>query len=319
MTRIDRSRLPDVGADPRFIFPAILRHTLANGLRVCTLEHHSVPVITISLQVAGGSGADPEGLEGLAALTADMADEGTGALSALDVSDALSRIGGDYDVDVGGDATDFSLTTLTRFASRGASLLADMVTRPRLQESEFLRVRQMRLDRLRQLKDLPSAVAEQTFLRLMYGSHPYAHLAIGNDTALRRVTLDDVMSFHAGAFQPSHSMLVVCGAMTHDEMLRRAEDAFGGWSAVGGSVDGARVASDIEPVAGPITRLAVVQRESAPQSELRIGHLSTRRVTPDYPALLVMNAVLGGQFVSRVNLKLREEKAYTYGARTSFD
>jgi len=319
VTRIDRSRLPDVGADPRFVFPAIRRHTLANGLRICTVEHHNVPIITFNMQVAGGSGADPEGLEGLAALTADMADEGTGALSALDVSDALSRIGADYDVDVGGDATDFSLTTLTRFASRGASLLADMVTRPRLPENEFLRVRQMRLDRLRQLKDLPSAVAEQTFLRLMYGNHPYAHLAIGNDAALRRVTLNEVVSFHAGAFQPSRSMLIVCGAMTHDEMLQLAEGTFGGWSVVGGSVNGERVASEIEPLVGPATRLAVVQRESAAQSELRIGHLSTRRVTPDYPALLVMNAVLGGQFVSRVNLKLREEKAYTYGARTSFD
>ena len=319
MIRIDRSRLPDVGADPRFVFPSIVRHTLANGLRVCTIEHHNVPIITINLQVAGGSGADPEGLEGLAALVADMADEGTGTLSALEVSDALSRIGADYDVDVGGDATDFSLTTLTRFASRGASLLADMVTRPRLLENEFLRVRQLRLDRLRQLKDLPSAVAEQTFLRLVYGNHPYAHLAIGNDTSLRRVTGDEVLSFHAGAFQPSKSMLVVCGAMTHEEMRRLAEDIFGGWVALPGSVNGARAASDIEPVAGPVTKLAVVPREAAAQSELRIGHLSTRRVTPDYPALLVMNAVLGGQFVSRVNLKLREEKAYTYGARTSFD
>src|SRR5262245_25692762 len=159
----------------------------------------------MSLQVAGGSGADPEGLEGLAALTADMADEGTGALSAIEVSDALARIGGDYDVEVSGDATEFSLTTLTRFASRGATLLADMVTRPRLPENEFLRVRQMRLDRLRQLKDLPSAVAEQTFLRLMYGNHPYAHLAIGSDAALRRVTLDEVVSFHAGGFQPSRA------------------------------------------------------------------------------------------------------------------
>jgi predicted Zn-dependent peptidase len=319
VTRIDRSRLPDVGADPRFVFPSIVRHTLGNGLRVCTVEHHNVPIITLNLQVAGGSGADPEGLEGLAALVADMADEGTGTLSALEVSDALSRIGADYDVDVGGDATDFSLTTLTRFASRGASLLADMVTRPRLLEGEFLRVRQLRLDRLRQLKDLPSAVAEQTFLRLVYGNHPYAHLAIGNDTSLRRVTGDEVLSFHAGAFQPSKSMLVVCGAMTHEEMRHLAEDIFGGWVALPGSVNGARAASDIEPVAGPVTKLAVVPREAAAQSELRIGHLSTRRVTPDYPALLVMNAVLGGQFVSRVNLKLREEKAYTYGARTSFD
>ena len=81
VTRIDRSRLPDVGADPRFSFPAIVRHTLRNGLRVCTIEHHSVPVITFSVQVDGGSGADPEGLEGLAAVVADMADEGTGAMT----------------------------------------------------------------------------------------------------------------------------------------------------------------------------------------------------------------------------------------------
>ena len=141
MTRIVRSRLPDVGADPRFIFPAIVRHTLRNGLRVCTVEHHNVPVITFILQVDGGSGADPESREGLAAVVADMADEGTGSLTAIDISDALSRIGADYDVDVGGDATDFSLTTLARFADRGAALLADMTARPSLLEGDFTRVR----------------------------------------------------------------------------------------------------------------------------------------------------------------------------------
>jgi predicted Zn-dependent peptidase len=319
VTRIDRSRLPDVGPDPAFTFPEIVRHTLRNGLRVCTIEHHSVPVITFNLQVDGGSGSDPQGREGLAAVVADMADEGTGKLTAIEVSDALSRIGADYDVDVGGDATDFSLTTLTRFASRGASLLADMVTRPRLMESEFTRVRQLRLDRLRQLKDVASAVAEQTFLRLVYGTHPYAHLAIGTDAGLRHVTPDDVVTFHAHAVQPSRATLIVCGAMRHDELLREAEDAFGGWLSSAGPAGNAPPASDVEPPNGPVTRLAVVQRESAAQSELRIGHLATRRLTPDYPALLVMNALLGGQFVSRLNLKLREEKGYTYGARTSFD
>jgi zinc protease len=317
--RIDRSRLPDVGADPTFSFPAIVRHTLGNGLRVCTVEHHSVPVITFTVQVEGGSGADPTGLEGLAAVVADMADEGTGSMTALEVSDALARIGADYDVDVGGDATDYSLTTLTRFASRGATLLADMVTRPRLLESEFMRVRQMRLDRLRQLKDVASAVAERTFLRLLYGPHPYGHLAIGTDASLRRVNPDDVVSFHARTLQPSRATLIVCGAMSHDELLREAERAFGGWTSVTGGAADVPPASGIMPASGDVTTLAVVQRESAAQSELRIGQLATSRVTPDYPALLVRNAVLGGQFVSRVNLKLREEKGYTYGARTSFE
>jgi zinc protease len=317
--RVDRSQLPEVGPDPTFTFPAIVRHALPNGLRVWTVEHHSVPVISFALHVDGGSGADPSGLEGLAALVADMTDEGTGALTAIEMSDALARIGADFDLDVGGDATLFSLTTLTRFASRGASLLADMVTRPSLRESDFTRVRQLRLDRLRQLKDLPSALAERWFLRLLYGGHPYGHLAIGSDSSLKDVSLDHVAEFHRVSFQPARTTLVVCGAMKHDELLRHAEDAFGAWTKTGDGASVTLVAADLEPSTEGLTRLAVVPRESASQSELRIGRLTTRRTTSDYPSLLVMNAVLGGQFVSRINLKLREEKGYTYGARTGFD
>jgi zinc protease len=315
----DRSRLPLVGTDPSFSFPAIVRHTLANGLQVRTVEHHSVPVVTFVMQIAGGSGADAAGYEGLAALTADMVDEGTGALSAIDVSESLARIGAEYDVDVGADATMFTLTTLSRFAERGSSILADLLTRPSLREEDFERVRQLRLDRLRQLKDLPPAVAERAFLRLMYGDHPYGHLSIGSDAALRRIGLPDVAAFHAATFRPSRSALAVAGAMPHDALRQIAEDAFGQWTADDTAAASTQaVAADVEP-APTKPGVAVVTREGAAQSELRIGHLSARRDTPDYASLVVMNAILGGQFVSRVNLKLREEKGYTYGARTGFD
>jgi zinc protease len=317
--RADRSRLPDVGADPQFAFPTVARHTLANGLQLRTVEHRNVPVVTFVLQVEGGSGADPSHLEGLGAVAADMVDEGTGSLSAIDVSDALARIGADYDVDVGPDATVFTLTTLTRFVSRGASLLADMVTRPSLRDTDFTRVRQLRLDRLRQLKDLPPAVAERAFLRLVYGNHPYGHLSIGNDPALRAMTLEDVAAFHGGAYTPSRATLVACGAMSHDELLQTVEEAFASWTdPQPGTVSATPVAA-MTPTPEPVGRLAVIAREGAAQSELRIGHLAAPRNTPDYPSLLVLNALLGGQFVSRVNLKLREEKGFTYGARTGFD
>src|SRR5690348_279637 len=134
---VDRSRLPGVGPDPAFHFPSIASSHLANGLAVRTVEHASVPVVTFVLQIEGGSGADPRGLEGLAALTADMCDEGTGSLSAIDVSDALARIGAEYDVDAGSDVTTFGLTTLSRFAERGARLLCDIVTRPSLRSTDF--------------------------------------------------------------------------------------------------------------------------------------------------------------------------------------
>ena len=313
----DRSRLPGVTADPAFRFPDVARHTLGNGLQVRTIEHRNVPVMTFVLQVEAGSGADPSDQEGLAAIVADMVDEGTGTLSAIDVSDALARIGAEYDAEVGPDVTTFTLITLAKFAGRGGSLLADLVARPSLRENDFDRVRQLRLDRLRQLKDLAPATAERAFLRLMYGRHPYGHLSIGDDAALRALSLADVAAFHAGLFQPSSSTLVVSGSMSHAELLEAAGAAFGDWAAAPSPAQ-RTVPGDIEPVVKP-TRLAIVPRDGAAQSELRIGHLSARRNTPDYSALLVMNAALGGQFVSRVNLKLREEKGYTYGARTGFD
>jgi zinc protease len=318
MSVVDRSRLPDVGPDPSFRLPGIARHSLANGLEVRTIEHMNVPVMTLVVQVDGGTGADPAEREGLAAITADMLDEGTGSMDAIAVSDALSRIGGEYDVDVGPDATVFMLTTITRFATRGALLLRDMLINPSLRAHDFDRVRQLRLDRLRQLKDLPPAVAERAFLRMLYGTHPYGHLALGSDTSLRSMQVEETARFHAATFQPSRATVVIAGAMTHDELLAIVEDAFGGWSDVAGDGAAPMAAAAIEPTASA-PRLAIVAREGAAQSELRIGHLSARRNTPDYSALLVMNAVLGGQFVSRINLKLREEKGYTYGARSGFD
>ena len=320
MTPVDRTQLPEVGPDPAFTFPTFARHVLANGLALRTVEHHGAPVVTFVVQVEGGAGADPAGKEGLAALTADMADEGTGGLSALDVSEALARIGAEYDIDAGADATVFTLTTLARFAERGASLLAAMVTRPSHLESDFARVRQLRLDRIRQLKDLPPASAERAFLRVLYDGHPYGHTSIGSDGSLRSLSLADVAAFHQCAHRPSSATLVIGGDLSESEMRRVADATFGGWREPVGLTDGETVpAASIPPPAVPTTRLAIVNRERAAQSELRIGHLSARRNTPDYPALLVMNAVLGGQFVSRINLKLREEKGYTYGARTGFD
>jgi zinc protease len=317
--RVDRSRPPVVGPDSTFAFPEIVKHTLPNGLQVRTVEHPGIPLINFVLHVEGGSGADPADREGLAALTADMVDEGTGSMSALDVSESLARIGGEYDVDVGPDVTTFSLTTLARFANRGGSLLADIVGRPSLLDPDFQRVRQLRLDRLRQLKDLAPATAERTFLRLLYDGHPYGHLAIGNDTALRAVTRDDIAALHQRTFSPKRAMLVMGGALTHEQLLATAREVFGGWTGDARSASDAPPASEIEPTPRKHALLTVVPREAAAQSELRIGHLSVRRTTPDYHALLVMNAALGGQFVSRVNLKLREEKGYTYGARTGFD
>src|SRR4051812_8954151 len=277
---VDRSRLPAPGPDPQFHFPEIAHHTLRNGLKVRTVEHPGVPVVTFVLQIKGGLGADAAGREGLASLTADMVDEGTGSLSAIEVSDALARIGAEYDVDVGADATTFTLTALARFAGRGARLFGDILTAPSLHADDFQRVRQLRLDRLKQLKDLPPAVAEREFLRLLYPSHPYGHLAIGTDESLRAFSLEDVVTFHRATFMPWRATLVVAGALSHLDLVAIAEDAFDKWNGEESVLDVPHAAADFVPEVSSSFQLAMVPREGAAQSELRIGHLSVRRDTP---------------------------------------
>jgi zinc protease len=166
---------------------------------------------------------------------------------------------------------------------------------------------------LTQLRDVPSSVADRAFFKLIYGEHPYGHTPIGTEQALAGLAPDDVRTFHARAIRPACSTLIAVGDCEHESIRRFAADAFAGWDGPAGDRDGA--VRSLPRAA----RLNIVPRPGAPQSELRIGQVAVARTTPDYHALVAANMVLGGQFVSRINLNLRERRGLTYGARTAFD
>jgi zinc protease len=313
---IDRSRLPPIGPDPAFEFPDIRRHESGNGTRVWTVEHREVPLVSVFVLLPVGAASDPTERPGLAALTGDLLDEGCGSLNALELHDALARIGAQLETEVGSDGTMLELTMLARHATRGLGLLADMVLRPRFEQRDFDRVRDLRLNRLVQLRDTPSALADRVYAEILFKGHPYGHLPIGTEGSLRALTLREVSAFHARAYRPSVATIVAVGDATHDRLAALVHGAFGEWKS---PESDAPVVDPLQRTAQPGPRLAVVNRPAAAQSELRIGHVGPPRTTPDYHALLVMNMVLGGQFVSRINMNLREKKGYTYGARTSFD
>lgn len=315
---IDRSRLPALTADPAFTFPEIRRTTLANGLRVWTVEHRAVPLVSFLVLLPAGAAADPPDRPGLAAVTSDLLDEGCGGLNALDVHEALGRMGAHLDTEIGSDATLLTLTSLSRSAAHAVSLLAEMVIHPRLEQRDFDRVRELRLNRLVQLRDMPPGLADRAFAQLLYPNHPYGHLPIGTEGSLRGMNLREVMAFHRHVYSPSRLTVIAAGDAPHEVLASLVERAFGEWRA------GAEVREVADPIDAasphaPSGRVALVHRAGAPQSELRIGHVAVPRSTPDYHALLVCNMVLGGQFVSRINMNLRENKGYTYGARTAFD
>jgi predicted Zn-dependent peptidase len=311
---VDRSRLPRPGPPAPFAFPAIEKSALPSGLRVWTARHAAVPVVTLMLLVRRGAADDPPGREGLAAMTIDMLDEGSGDRSAIQMHEALARLGTQLESDIGSDAALLSTTVLNRFAGPALAVIADMAARPALRDADFERVRQLRLHRLTQLRDVPGAQADRTFVRLLYGAaHPYGHTPLGTDDALRALTPEDVRWFHGAAICPSEATLVAVGDCDHQTIVALAREAFAGW-------EGApRLTPPRESPLPTPSRLNLIARPAAPQSELRIGHVAAPRNSPDYHALVAVNVVLGGQFVSRINLNLREDKGFTYGARTAFD
>jgi predicted Zn-dependent peptidase len=283
-------------------------------MRVWTVHHTQMPLVAFTLLVRRGASSDPYGKDGLAAVTADMLDEGSGERSAIEMHEALARLGAQFDTDIGSDATVASVTVLSRFSQRALALLSDIVVRPAIREHDFARVRQLRLHRLTQLRDMPGTVADRAFLKLLYGAHPYGHSPIGSEAALASMDVEDVRAFHLRAIRPTVATLIAVGDCEHTAIVQLAAEAFADWGGVGEEEE----ASTIGPVPHA-AGLNVVPRPRAPQSELRIGQVTVSRDTPDYHALVVANTILGGQFVSRINLNLREDKGLTYGARTAFE
>lgn len=320
MSVADRSRLPPIGSDPSFTFPEIHRRQLSNGLSVWRSDHRTLPIVTCILLVRSGSAADPADGDGLASITGDMLDEGSGDRSAIEIHEDIERIGGHFETEVGADSSVVVLTTLSRYLARGLMLLADVAVRPRFDPQDFARVRELRLNRLTQLRDIPSALADRAFMHLVYGGHPYGHQPIGSERTLRRLTVGDAVAFHRASYRPSRATLVVAGDVDAGELIDAAEGAFAGWDAEAGPLT-IQLTSAAAVEQAPDTRplLAIVPRPAAAQSELRIGHVGVSRLTPDYHALVVLNTILGGQFVSRLNLNLREARGFTYGARSGFD
>jgi zinc protease len=316
MIAVDRSRLPVPGVPRPFRFPAIARAPLASGLDLRVVAHDAVPVVSMVAVVPGGSAADPADRPGLAAFAADLLDDGAGDLDGVGLADALARIGAELDVEVWPDAAVITVTTLARHAERAMALVADLLVRPRFAEADVERVRGLRLDRLRQMRAQAQARADRAFVHRVYGSHPYGHHGIGHASGIRAATIDEIRAFHAARCTPAAVTLVVGGSITLDRAERLADAVLGGWR---GNAPPPMPDLDAAMPASEPARTLVVPRPGAPQSELRVGQVGVARTTSYYHALVLWNAVLGGQFVSRLNRTLRQEKGYTYGVRSGFD
>ncbi len=317
----DKSKLgglyvqPKPKPDPPFSLPRVQRHKLSNGLEVLIVEQHELPVVNMNLVFRSGGAADPQDRAGLASLTAALIDEGTKTRSALDISNQLAAIGARLGSGSDYDSSLVNLLTLSKHLDRALEIYADVITNPAFPESELELQRKSRLAALLQRRDDANAIAGVVYASLLYGrNHPYGHPTVGDEASVAAVKNDEVRGFYETHYRPNNAALIVAGDVKPATLLPKLERAFANWKR--GEVPSVNIET---PPTRERAGLYLVDRPGAAQSVLVIGQVGQPRSTPDYFPLLVLNTLLGGQFTSRVNLNLREEKGYTYGARTSFD
>ncbi|MDT7809381.1 MAG: zinc protease [Acidobacteriota bacterium] len=313
--KTDLSLLPQAKSDPKLVLPAVQRRKLSNGLDVLVVEHHELPVVSMNLVMKMGAAGDPAGKAGLASLAADMLDEGTATRSSLQISDQLSRIGSSLQIGAGWDSTTASMRTLTRHLDNALDIYADVISNPSFPDKELQRLRQQRLAGLRQQRDNPDAIAGLVFQTVLYGrTHPYGHPLSGDEASLQSLNIEDVRGFYESYFRPNNSALIIVGDVKPDQVVAKLEKAFAGWK----SSHVPAVDVSAAPVQRDHSAIYLVDRPGSVQSVIQIGQVGAPRSSPDYFPLFVMNRILGGASGARINLNLREDKGYTYGASSAF-
>lgn len=313
--RPDRSRRPEPGPVPALRLPPVQEFTLSNGLRVLLVDKHDLPLVQVNLHLRAGSVRDEAGRTGLASLTADMLDEGAAGRSALEIADAVEMLGARLATGAGMHSAVVSLRVPVARLEPALALMGDVALRPDFPEAELDRLRKERLTALLRQRDEPAAIAAELFNRTLFGeTHPYGRSATGDEASLLAITTADLRAFHRTFYRPNNATLIVVGAVRAETLRPRLEAVFGGWDA--GDVPAERVEAAPQ-VRGRTVHL--VDKPGAAQSIILIGRIGAARTSEDYHTLEVMNTILGGSFTSRLNRNLREEKGYTYGARSSFD
>lgn len=312
---VDRSNLPvpDLRPEPRF--PAIERTQLSNGLKIVFAARQAIPVVQLTLLVDAGFAADQGGIPGTARLAMDMLDDGTRTRSALEISEALDVIGARLSTGADPDTAYVSLNTLKDFLDEALEIYADVIMNPVFPVGEFQRLQKQLIAAVQREKSQPNAMALRVLPRLLYGpGHAYANpfSGLGSEDSLRNLTADRLQQFHSTWFKPNHSTLVVVGDCSLGEITSRLERLFRGWQP--GQIPSKNIAA---PPAREKPAIYLLDRPGSQQSVIFAANVAPPKSNPDETAIELANKILGGDFTSRINMNLREEKHWTYGARSS--
>ena len=311
---LDRTQVPPPGPAPMLIVPTWTRTELDDGALLIVSERHGLPLISFSITFLGGSNQfEPATKHGVAAMTASMLTEGTKTKTGDQLSDALQLLGTNINTNIGGEEGSIGFVSTEKNFEATLAILSDMMMNSTFPPEALERLRGRTLVNLTQAKDQPTIVGAQVFAKILYGdSHPYGQRA--TEISVKAITRDDVVAFQKTYFQPGRAIITIVGDTTTAKAKAEVKNALAGWTKAGAkpSFDYPKL-----PALQPAT-IYLVDKPGAAQSVVNIGLPGPPRNTPDYFALQVLNTILGGQFQSRLNANIREQKGYSYGVNSVF-
>ncbi len=309
---VDRSKLPDAGKPPEAKFPALERAELANGLKIVLAERHSIPQVNFELLIDAGYASDQFGVPGTADLTMSMLDEGTKRRTALQISEELAMLGANLRTSSDLDTSRVNLSALKENLDPSLDIFADVILNPAFPQDDFSRQQKQQLVSIQQEKVQPIYMALRVLPGLLYGAgHAYSNPLTGSGTeeSVSKLTRQDLAKMHDTWFKPNNATLVVVGDTTMAEIKPKLEKLFQGWQS--GKVPTKNLAT-VPAQSKPVVYL--LDRPGSEQSIILAGTLAPPKANTDEIAIETMNALLGGNFTSRINMNLREDKHWSYGS-----
>ncbi len=310
----DRSVEPPKGPAPDVTIPQIWSHTYANGLRIYGIEHRELPLVQFGLTLKGGMLLDDVNKVGVANLMTDIMMEGTANKTPLELEEAIDELGASINMFTGSESITIQANTLKSKIDDVYALFQEILLEPRWDEDEFERIKRETVETINRRSVNPSSIASSVYSKLLYGEdHILSHSTLGTPETVEGITIDDLKAFYETNYSPSVSHITVVGDISEAEAVALFEPLEESWES--------KEVEFIEYPDPPMptrARLYFVDVPGAPQSQIRIGYVALKYTDPDFYPVTVMNYQLGGSFNGRVNMILREEKGYTYGARTNF-
>lgn len=317
---LDRGRPPLPGPSRSCSFPNFEVEELESGVRLWTLDVHGCGLVTVVLLMPGGSELDTPERAGLASFTAGLRGAGTRDRDALEFAAAAEDLGTSISTSCGWESAAVGTTIGSEDVAAGLELVAEAAVEPAFLGEEVERRRRRRLAEIERRRSDPSAQARIAFARAVYGDGPYAYPAIGDRRTTEAITREDIAGFHDQALAARSCHLIAVGELGNGRARRAIEETVEPrLQAHARRFDATPESLEPESASPSARRVVVVDRPGAAQTELRIGHSGVARRHPDRVRLQVANSILGGKFMSRLNLTLREKHGYTYGVSSAFD